>query len=178
MIAGVGSLSSRGGSMRGIGADDRGIEMNDSNPQPEGHASVPDTWRPEPELAGDLPRRVAAEFRVRLTRRFLATVTLLLPAVLISLGYPSQRRLSALRARGAVAVGTVVERTEPQSHARGGTSPAKLVHEFRVAGTAYRITETLRPTKWHAFGYQNAVPIRYLPESPEVAQTEREMQDE
>jgi hypothetical protein len=96
---------------------------------------------------------------------------LIVPGLLAYIGYVSQHSLAALADHGVVSVGTVVERRPPYKK-----SLPQLVYEYQVGDKTYRVSESREKGDW-----ENTLPgakadVRYLPEDPGNAYTERDFQ--
>jgi hypothetical protein len=135
-------------------------------------ATVERTWQAEPELASPAPRTLVSRARERWSRRLFCTLALVIPGVLAYIGITSQQTLAKLKDHGATTVGKVVERRPPQKN-----SNPQLVYEYQVDGAAYRVSESRVRGDWDATLLGAAAPVRYLPESPGKAYTERELQN-
>jgi len=139
--------------------------------EPKAAAAVERSWQPEPELASPTPRTIESRARERWSRRLFCTLTLIIPGVLAYCGFVSQQTLTKLADHGATTVGKVVERRPPQKK-----SNPQLVYEYYVDETAYLVSESRTKGDWDAMPPGTEAPIRYLPEDPGKAYTEREFQ--
>jgi hypothetical protein len=124
----------------------------------------------EPELSGPMPRAIVSTWRVRAGRSAYAVFTILVPALFSYWGLIKHRTFEALVDRGATTTGELIE-YHPAGHRRS----AYLVFQYRVRGHTYQVREYSDTSRVIMMRRGDETPVRYLPESPADAVTERDL---